>query len=111
LFDEVLVPQAVLAELCHVDAPQAVRDWTSKLPSWLTVQEDPTTAKTGIEKLQAGEQAAMLLARSMNTGVILLDEKSARRAAVNRGLRVTGTLGVLGEASSRGLVDLTTATG
>ena len=27
LFDQVLVPQAVLTELRHVDAPEPVRDW------------------------------------------------------------------------------------
>jgi predicted nucleic acid-binding protein len=61
------------------------------------------------EKLQAGEQAAILLAESMPADMILLDEKSARRVAVDRGLRITGTLGVLGEAAARGLVDLEAA--
>jgi predicted nucleic acid-binding protein len=41
--------------------------------------------------------------------MILLDEKSARRVAADRGLRITGTLGVLGEAAARGLVDLAKA--
>jgi len=50
-----------------------------------------------------------LLAESINATMILLDEKSARRVAADRGLRVTGTLGVLGEAASRGLVDLAAA--
>jgi predicted nucleic acid-binding protein len=50
-----------------------------------------------------------LLAESINASVIVIDEKSARRVASDRGLRVTGTLGILGEAASRGLVDLTGA--
>ena len=45
----------------------------------------------------------------MKADIILLDEKAARRVAVERGLRVTGTLGVLGEASTRGLVELAPA--
>jgi predicted nucleic acid-binding protein len=50
-----------------------------------------------------------LLAEAVNAKIILIDEKSARRVAADRGLRVTGTLGILGEAASRGLVDLATA--
>jgi predicted nucleic acid-binding protein len=41
--------------------------------------------------------------------MILLDEKAARRVAATRGLRVTGILGVLGEAATRGLVELASA--
>jgi len=33
LFSQVLVPEAVLAELLHKDAPPAVRSWASKQPS------------------------------------------------------------------------------
>ena len=62
-----------------------------------------------MEKLQAGEQAAILLAEAIPADMILLDEKSARRVAGDRGLRIAGTLGVLGEAAARGLVDLPAA--
>jgi predicted nucleic acid-binding protein len=36
-------------------------------------------------------------------------QKSALRVADERGLRITGTLGVLGEGAERGLVDLPAA--
>ena len=108
-FSQVLVPQAVVAELLHDDAPAAVREWASKLPAWICAKENPLSATTGMEKLQAGEQAAILLAESMKVDVILLDEKAARRVAAGRGLRVTGLLGVLGEAATRGLVELAPA--
>ncbi len=109
LFNDVLVPQAVLAELRHADAPEAVRKWSFSPPSWIGVKEGSAPTTTGMEKLQAGEQAAILLAQLVKANVILLDEKSARQVAVDRGLQVTGTLGILGEASARGLVDLTAA--
>ena len=104
-FSQVLVPQAVITELLHDDAPAAVREWASNLPAWVCVKENPLSATTGMEKLQAGEQAAILLAECMKADVILLDEKAARRVAAGRGLRVTGLLGVLGEAATRGLVE------
>ena len=55
-----------------------------------------------------GEQAVILLAESISAELILLDEESARGIAAQRGMRITGTLGVLGEAL-RGLVDLPAA--
>ena len=42
----------------------------------------------------------------MRADIILLDEKAARGVAADRGLRVTGLLGVLGEAATRGLIEL-----
>ncbi len=59
-----------------------------------------------MEKPHAGERRAILLAESVNANVILLDEKAARSVVVDRGLRVTGTLGILGEAAWRGMTDL-----
>jgi predicted nucleic acid-binding protein len=109
LFVHVAVPQAVIIELLNQDAPEAVRTWASNLPGWISVEENPLSATVGLEKLQGGEQAAILLAETMKADLILLDEKAARRVAANRGLRVTGLLGVLGEASTRGLVELAPA--
>ena len=109
VFSQVLAPQAVLAELLHADAPAAVRSWASDPPSWLRVTETPALTTQGLEKLQAGEQAAILLAESINADIVLLDEKAARRGARDRGLQITGILGVLGKAATRGLVELAPA--
>lgn len=108
-FSRVLVPHAVIAELLHEDAPEPVRASASNLPAWICAKESPLLETTGLEKLQAGEQAAILLAESMKADIILLDEKAARRVAADHGLRVTGLLGVLGEAATRGLVELAPA--
>lgn len=62
LYRRVLVPEAVIAELVHEDAPGAVRDWAANLPSWVSAQENPIGATLGREKLQVGEQSAILLA-------------------------------------------------
>ena len=105
LFDQVLAPARVIAELLHEDAPDPVRCWAASLPPWLSARENPSGSTAGMEKLQAGEQASILLAEAVNAKIILIDEKSARRVAADRGLRVTGTLGILGEAASRGLVN------
>jgi hypothetical protein len=57
LFSKVAAPTAVISELLHEDAPDAVRGWAANLPTWVTVQENPTRSTAGLEKLQAGEQA------------------------------------------------------
>jgi len=109
LFGRVVLPRIVLDELLHEDAPRTVREWAANLPSWIEVQENPVTPPEPIAKSQAGEQAAILLAEALKAQIVLIDEKAGRRVAADRGLRVTGTLGVLGEAATCGLVDLTNA--
>ena len=106
LFSGVLIPRAVVAELLNEDAPESVSAWAANLPSWASVHDNPAGLAVGMEKLQAGEQNAILLAEMVQADIVLLDEKAARRVAADRGLRVTGTLGVLGEAATRGRVDL-----
>lgn len=96
LYSRISVPRSVVGELRHPDAPLIVRQWAANLPSWLTVEADPAMSNIGMEKLQVGEQAAILLAESIAAATIVLDEKSARRVAIERGLRVTGHIGSAG---------------
>jgi predicted nucleic acid-binding protein len=72
----------------------------------LRIDDAPRGLNSGLEKLQSGERAAILLAEARAADIILLDEKIARRIARERGLRVTGLLGILGEAASRGLIEV-----
>ncbi len=109
LFDEVLLPHAVLAELLHEDAPPTVRVWASQLPAWVSVQALPAMSISGLEKLQIGEQSAILLAESSSGGIIVLDEKAARRIAADRGLREMGLLGLLELAAAGGFIELSPA--
>jgi predicted nucleic acid-binding protein len=55
--------------------------------------------------LGAGEIAAMALALENPACIILLDDRLARRTSQVAGLQVWGTLKVLLEAKSQGLVD------
>ena len=106
LFSRVLVPHAVIPELLHADAPAAVRKWESTLPGWISVEQTPKLISPGMEKLQAGERAAIHLAESIKSDLVIINEKAVRLVVANRGLSVTGILGVVGEAATRGLVDL-----
>ena len=105
LFDEIWTPDAVKSELLAgrgkgYDVPNPT-DFTwlqiinpKSMPSeWLTLD------------LGAGELAAMALALENPKYVVLLDDMLARRTAQAAGLQVWGTLKVLLEAKSQGLVD------
>jgi predicted nucleic acid-binding protein len=106
LFARVVTPRVVVSELLHPDAPAQVRYWAAHVPSWLAVEETPDIVSPGTEKLQAGERAVVFLAETLGADILLIDEKAARLVAAQRGLAVTGTLGVLGEAATRDMVDL-----
>lgn len=57
-------------------------------------------------RLDIGERAAIRLAESLRADLILLDERAGRRVAAERGLKVTGLLGLLDLAADLGLVEL-----
>jgi predicted nucleic acid-binding protein len=103
LFGKVLVATAVAEELARPRAPQVVRDWIAAPPEWLEIRaplrDDPTP-------LGAGERGALALAAETQADLVLLDERRAARVAIERGHRVTGTLGVIKLAGYRGLLDL-----
>lgn len=108
LFDAILIPVAVRQELEASGAPEPIRRWMRTGANWLKTQA-VTDIPVDLEQLGAGEREAIRLAEIANAAVVLLDEKKARRLARDRGLAVSGTLGVLDLGARRGLVDLPAA--
>jgi predicted nucleic acid-binding protein len=109
LYGNVHVTQAVLEELRHPDAPPVVRHWATSPPGWLKIHSDPEAPDPTLAALDPGERTALLLAAQLRSDVVLLDESVARAFAVQRGLKVSGTLGVLWDAAQAGLLELPTA--
>ena len=107
LFDRVLVPQVVVKELMHPRTPKAVREWMQSPPEWVEARNpralDPTLETS---KLGLGEIHAISLAVELHAALLLADDKDARIAARERGLTVTGTLGILKLAAKQKLIDL-----
>lgn len=103
LFGGVVAPPAVVAELSRPEAPNDVRSWIANPPSWIQIRA-PHSVDPSLD-LDCGESEAIALAEEMKADRILLDEAKARRIAAARGLKVSGTLAVIFEASERGLLD------
>ena len=105
LFEEVWTPEAVKNELV------AGRSKGYDVPNpddypWLRIVDPQSMPSEWLAlDLGAGEIAAMALALENRNHIILLDDGLARRTAHMAGLQVWGTLKVLLEAKSQGLVE------
>jgi predicted nucleic acid-binding protein len=86
--------------------PEIVRQWILDKPDWIDVREVSPATDVGLEQIEAGEREAILLAGYLRADLVLLDDLRARQVAKTRGLSVVGTLGILVDASRRGLIDI-----
>lgn len=106
LFGQIIIPQAVYSELSDTEAPNLVRTWIATPPDWLKIQPVSQASDTIIDLLDPGERAAILLAQELSADLILLDDMKARLAAKDRGLSITGILGILDQAATMKLINL-----
>ncbi len=104
LFSQVVIPPTVFRELQQPNTPPAVREWARLLPAWAAVRV-PTAINLPLD-VDAGELEAICLAREIKAAAVLMDDRAGRRAAIGCGLAVIGTLGLLEQASARGLIEL-----
>jgi predicted nucleic acid-binding protein len=111
LFDRVLIPQTVRDELAHRNAPDLVREWIAQTPAWLEVRPNPDrdSGDRMMVALDDGEQAAIALAIAVEADLVLMDDRDGVAVARQKGLAVTGTLGVLDLATRRGIINLAEA--
>lgn len=109
LFGSVVLPDAVHAELCHRMAPEPVRNWAQALPFWAEVKPSPQVEDDAFRSLGAGERAAIALALAIQADLVLIDERKGTQFAIENGLAVAGTLGVLQKAARKGCLDLSEA--
>ena len=88
LFHEVIIPEAVRAELLRSHP---------LLPAWLRVAGVKDTARAGryAQIVDSGEAEAIELARELRADRLLIDERKGRRLAVAEGVAVIGLVGVV----------------
>jgi len=104
LFSQVVIPPTVLRELQQPNTPEPVRQWASSLPPWAIVQK-PKELHLALD-VDAGELEAICLAQEIKADAILMDDRAGRSAAIQCGLAVIGTVGLLEQAAAQGLLDL-----
>jgi predicted nucleic acid-binding protein len=109
MYGRVVIPRAVREELLRPSAPEMVRIWMSQLPTWLEVHTPVNAPDASLAALDPGERDAIILAGELNADQLIVDDRQGRHEAEKRGIRVIGTLGVIREAATLGLLDLRTA--
>jgi predicted nucleic acid-binding protein len=108
LFHTVHMPEIVRDELGHARTLQPIRDWIATNPAWLKILP-ALPAALPLPQLGKGERAAIALAASLRADLVLMDDRSGVAVATARGFETTGTLGILGLAARRGLIDMADA--
>jgi predicted nucleic acid-binding protein len=105
LYERIVVPGGVMQELAHIAAPAAVRAWLMRVPGWIEVQLAVSAPDLELASLGLGEREAIQLAEEQHADLLLIDERKGRFEAKRRGLKTTGTLGVLLSAGELRLID------
>lgn len=104
LFEKVLIPEGVFEEVTAAcgDAPGAVEIAEA---AWIrTEPADPQLIAPLLLRVDRGEAEAIALAQAAGDALLLTDDRMARRVAIEQGVEVLGTLGVLARAKGRGLI-------
>lgn len=102
LFGEVFIPTAVFREATFINRHRIEVDNCD----WIRVVSLGTRDlfDTLAEKLDRGEAEAIALAVELSAELILIDETAGRSVAAERGLVVTGLLGILIRGKKQGLI-------
>lgn len=104
LFDLVLVPFGVRDELMHPNAPEKVRDWLRRPPSWL--QMVLVTRAPAVQGLHRGETETLQAALERRADAVLMDDLDGRDAARRLGIPAIFTVAILERAAEKNLIDL-----
>ncbi len=107
-FEEIFIPQSVLAELkVETDFRGTVSIQQALNDGWLKpreIQNKPLARSLSLE-LHNGEAEAITLAMDFGLDMIVMDERIGREHAKALGLKTVGILGVLLSAKKHGKID------
>jgi hypothetical protein len=105
LFDDVVIPPAVAAELLRTGARFRVIDVSDYSFLQLQAPRDQVQVNRLLPFLDGGEAEAIVLAQEIGADAILIDEADGRQVAREEyGLQTIGTLGILLSAKRHGLI-------
>lgn len=102
LFEEIVVPKEVYAEICEIQSQAEIlskQDWIKSV----TISDSALKAKL-LKDLDKGEAEAIVLAIELRADYLLMDETKGRAVAESYEIKVIGILGVLLQAKEKGLI-------
>lgn len=103
LFSEIIIPQEVYSELVELDFQENILYSVD----WIQTKQisDQKLVNNLVRDLDRGEAELIVLAIELRADVLLIDEKKGRKIAKEYGVEITGLLGVLKNAKSKGLIE------
>ncbi len=104
LYGDIIVPTAVQRELAAASARYRQVDLSKYDFVDVRSPKDQNQVRQFLQTLQRGEAEALTLAVELNVDALLIDELDGRHVAERMGIRPLGTLGILLEAKSKGMV-------
>jgi hypothetical protein len=104
LYGQIIVPETVYLEIEAGKSKAFYADLRQF--DWISIQQVRDTAKMAAlsSRMDAGEAAALVLAEEVKADLVLLDEKVARKYALDNGLPHVGSFGILLKAKDLGLI-------
>ncbi len=89
-----------------ITTPKVAEEFGEPLPDWVIIEplQDVKTVRLLEMQIDSGEASAIAMAMEYEQCTLILDDNKARKVAIRLGLRVTGTVGIIVSAKSRGLI-------
>ncbi|MDR1148269.1 MAG: DUF3368 domain-containing protein [Spirochaetaceae bacterium] len=98
----------ILCNVCQsiLVTPEIAAEYGEELPAWITVVPVRDREKVRLiqRTLDSGESSAIALALETKEPLLILDDAQARSFAMDIGLSITGTLGILIAAYRQGVI-------
>ena len=104
LTDTLVVPQAVAKEVGAKPDGEAILAELTGNPAYRVAGSEPVSPEVLAWDLGAGETQVITHALRHGADRVVLDDLEARRCAKAMGLRVIGTLGIVGRAKATGRI-------
>lgn len=107
LFGELIIPQAVFDETVVVGKKEGGAKREVSSAGWVKVVsiKDQLAVEVLLDELDRGEAEVIVLARELDAGWVLMDEKKGRRKHTQLEMRKIGTIGILLKAKETGHIE------
>lgn len=107
VYGAIVIPYAVANEVAKI-SPSCSQAAKVPILPWIEIKEvklrQTVDSLLQQQKLDLGEAEAIILAIQLNADLLIIDEQLGRSVAKQQGLKITGLLGALLEAKSKGVI-------